>query len=158
MHRAPPDAERGAVAGAPSEELNHSTEPATNNTGGLRQSGGGGVWPPPSDPMAVARDIAGLWTHGDVVALRYWRGGWMVWKPTGQWVEVERTATSAAIYDALEHALFISGQNVVPWEPNRRKVGDVLDALGAVTFLAETVDAPAWLGTRTARRRERWWP
>jgi hypothetical protein len=37
MPRRPPDAERGPMAGAPSEGLNHSTHPVTKNTAGVRQ-------------------------------------------------------------------------------------------------------------------------
>jgi putative DNA primase/helicase len=99
-----------------------------------------GVWPPPSDPMAVARQFL-----PDDGTLRYWRGGWMRWQPSGQWVEIERTAVSTEVYEALEHAEYPSADITKPWQPNRKKVGDVLEALGAITFLPETVDAPAWL-------------
>jgi putative DNA primase/helicase len=98
------------------------------------------VWPPPSDPMAVARQFL----PGDGT-LRYWRGGWMRWQPLGQWVEIERTAVSTEVYETLEDAVYPKENELAPWQPSRRKVGDVLDALGACTFLPETVDAPAWL-------------
>ena len=32
-----------------------------------------------------------------------------------------------------------------PWEPNRHKIADVLDALAAVCYLPETVQQPAWI-------------
>jgi putative DNA primase/helicase len=104
------------------------------------------VWPPPADPMAVARRFL-----PDDGTLRYWRGGWMRWQLSGQWVEIERTAVSTELYETLEDATYEKWNEskqqheIVDWRPSRRKVGDVLDALGACTFLPETVDAPAWL-------------
>ena len=103
------------------------------------------VWPPPADPMAVARVAVVMWTRGDVTALRFWRAGWMTWLPSGQWVEVERSAIAARLYERLEYAFYIGPKEVEEWRPNRKKVGDLLDALGAITFLPETVDPPAWL-------------
>jgi putative DNA primase/helicase len=95
--------------------------------------------------MAVARVAVTMWARDDVLALRWWRSGWMVWQPSGQWVEVERWAISSRLYETLEHAFYADAKDVKPWNPNRKKVGDLLDALGAITFLSETVDPPAWL-------------
>jgi putative DNA primase/helicase len=103
------------------------------------------LWPAPADPMAVARAVIPMWTHGDVVALRFWRAGWMTWLPTGQWIEFERTAVAARLYARLEHAFYAGKKEIEEWRPNRHKVGDLLDALGAITFLPETVDPPTWL-------------
>jgi putative DNA primase/helicase len=103
------------------------------------------LWPPPADPMAVARAAVIMWTRGDVAALRFWRAGWMTWLPSGQWVEVERSAISATLYECLEHAFWAGPRHIEEWRPNRKKMGDLLDALSAITFLPETVDPPAWL-------------
>jgi putative DNA primase/helicase len=101
-------------------------------------------WPAPQDPMGVARRFIGMFLPDDCT-MRYWRGGWMKWRPSGQWIEIERTAVSTVLYETLEDATYYSGDKLKPWQPTRRKVGDVLDALGACVFLPETVDAPAWL-------------
>jgi putative DNA primase/helicase len=103
------------------------------------------IWPPPSDPMAVARAALPMWTVADVDALRFWRAGWMVWRASGQWVEVERSAVSSTLYETLEHAVYPDGDDLKDWRPNRKKIGDLLEAFGAITFLPETVDPPAWL-------------
>jgi putative DNA primase/helicase len=39
---------------------------------------------------------------------------------------------------------------IVAWAPNRRKVGDLLEALGAVCLLADDTDQPGWLDRRAA--------
>ena len=45
--------------------------------------------PPPTAPMAVAREVAATrYTRGDELILRHWRGGWWLWART-RWVEVE---------------------------------------------------------------------
>ena len=55
------------------------------------------------------------------------------------------------MYETLEDAHYWKWNEkeqqheLADWQPSRRKVGDVLDALGACTFLPETVDTPAWL-------------
>jgi putative DNA primase/helicase len=110
------------------------------------------VWPRPTVPMTVARQYAHL-MHGDDT-LRCWRGNWMMWEPAGRWAEIERAAVSSGIYEALEHAVFVieqSGEDgslvkvAVPWEPNRKKVSDVVDALEAVAFLPGSIAVPTWL-------------
>jgi hypothetical protein len=60
----PPDADRRPVAGAPTEGLNHSTEPATQDTAGVRQ-GGRINWP---DVVAHAADI--VYSYSTSVTLR----------------------------------------------------------------------------------------
>ena len=56
-----------------------------------------------------------------------------------------------AVYTRLEHAVYRKNVKGVPvavaWNPNRRSVGDVLDALAkGVTLLPATVNPPAWTG------------
>lgn len=109
------------------------------------------VWPPSSSPMPVARQFTDLLHHDGT--LRQWRGGWMAWQPSGQWVEIEQGAVTAELYKALEHAVYAvevqrEGETHiigVPWQPNRRSVGDALHALGAITLLLGTTEPPAWL-------------
>jgi len=99
--------------------------------------------------MGVARDLVADYDHKDGLTLRQWRGSWMRWDRT-HWDELEERAVRAWLYEKLEEATYEhvtdKGETEVrDWRPNRRKVADVLDALGAITHLPETVDSPAWL-------------
>ena len=51
----------------------------------------------------------------------------------------------AALYRFLDLALRKDGESVAPFDPDRRKVADVLEATRAEAQLAATVRAPAWL-------------
>jgi hypothetical protein len=53
--------------------------------------------PPPSEPMAVARIFLNECLHDDILTLRYWRGGWWMWKRT-HWVEVHDGAVRSILY------------------------------------------------------------
>lgn len=111
------------------------------------QQQGAEIVPAPDAPLAVARIIEHGYRLGDHLVLRRWRNGWMYWRGT-HWAEVDPSEVAAAIYGRLEHARYWKTVRGVPllerWEPTRRKVGDVLDALGAVTLLSNEVDPPAW--------------
>ncbi|MBA2489139.1 MAG: hypothetical protein H0V36_07465, partial [Chloroflexi bacterium] len=103
--------------------------------------------PPPSDPMAVARELVHeryALASGDLT-LRHWRGGWWTWA-LSHWVEREERAVRKECYAFTEHAVYPAGKGVKPWEPTRVKVGNLLEALAAVTHLDETVDQPSWIG------------
>lgn len=105
--------------------------------------------PAPADPMAVARVLLHDFDVDGWLTLRSWRGGWMRWE-SSCWREVEAAELGSKIYQRLEHAQWLDGTGkqpkVKPWAPNRRKVADVMAAVGAVTHLPESVDAPSWLG------------
>jgi putative DNA primase/helicase len=111
--------------------------------------------PSPKEPMAVARAfVAEHYTHPpDSLVLRHWRGGWWRWATT-HWYEVEHRAVRQAGYRFTEHAVYPvatkTGVELTPWDPNRHKVADLLEALTAVCHLAETVDQPVWLGSADA--------
>jgi putative DNA primase/helicase len=72
----------------------------------------------------------------------------MRWNRT-HWAEVEETVVRSWVYRRLEHAQYEdkTGKKpeVKPWEPNRRKVADVTDALTAIAHLPEDTDPPEWL-------------
>jgi len=114
------------------------------------------VYPSPSDPMAVARQLLDEYVLDNVLTLRQWRGGWMRWRGS-HWAEIEPTVVRADIYRRLEHAVYIVVVKGSPeereWQPNRHKVTDVLDALTAITHLPETVDTPSWLDDGPDSRR-----
>ncbi len=102
--------------------------------------------PPPSAPMAVARELAAArYTYPPAApTLCHWRGGWWEWQTT-RWVEVEQRAARSAAYEFTEHATYVAGDIPEPWAPTSKKVADLLDALAAITHLAQTVQQPSWL-------------
>jgi len=106
-----------------------------------------GTLPCPKDPAAVARAVVDeRWRRADgVLLLRYWRGSYWRWEVT-HWAELERAALLAELYGILEAACWEDDKGRShPWAPNRHSVGDVVEAAQALTFLAETVDPPAWV-------------
>ena len=55
------------------------------------------------------------------------------------------------LYAFTEHSTYKNDKGeTVAWAPNRRKVGDLLEALGAVCLLADDTDQPGWLDRRAA--------
>lgn len=102
------------------------------------------LWPAPSEPMAVARVLAGQCRRDGCPTLRHWRGGWQGWQGT-HWVELEDAAVRSWAYRRLEDAAYLDDGDLKPWRPNRRRIGDLLDALAAAIHLPETIDPPAWL-------------
>ena len=103
------------------------------------------ILPPPSEPMAVARIIVeGSCRKDGELILRYWRGSWWRWATT-HWTEADDKIIRSVIYQFTEHAVFVSGDDVKPWAPTRRKVIDLLDALVAITVLHGEIDQPCWL-------------
>ncbi|MFG2224848.1 hypothetical protein [Streptomyces sp. NPDC048644] len=66
------------------------------------------------------------------------------------WREVDDAPMRAGMYTRLEHIVFSSpGKDGAPeqrdWAPTKQKIGNLLDALGAVTLLPTDTDAPAWI-------------
>ncbi|MDQ3476617.1 MAG: phage/plasmid primase, P4 family [Actinomycetota bacterium] len=106
------------------------------------------ILPSPSDPMRVARKLLHDHETDRCLTLRSWRGGWMRWERS-HWAEIENRELESTIYQRLEHAQYVDTSKKVPelkaWEPTRYKVANVVDAVAAVAFLPETVDAPSWL-------------
>ena len=103
------------------------------------------VWPGPSAPLKVAAKLlTEEWPGG---TLRRWRGSWMLWKGA-HWAEAEDGLLRSRIYARLDGAVCTDPGPLpipTPWQPNRRRVDDVLDALKATTLLSRDIDAPAWL-------------
>jgi putative DNA primase/helicase len=102
--------------------------------------------PPPSDPMAVARQIvADLYTTADGVVVAAWRGDVYRWTGT-HWSMVEARDVRAELYEYLEYAEFAGRRGQEPWEPTRRRIDDVLDAMKAIVIVASDVEPPVWIG------------
>ncbi|MDT0422184.1 DNA primase family protein [Streptomyces evansiae] len=112
--------------------------------------------PAPSNPLAVARRLLPDWDRAGRLIRRRWRGSWMKWTGT-RWAEEDEQELRAALYRRLEHAVYTvpaKDEDKEPeeraWAPNRTKLANLLDALGALTLLPTATDAPAWIGPDNA--------
>ncbi|WP_236067401.1 DNA primase family protein [Streptomyces brasiliscabiei] len=109
------------------------------------------MMPPPTNPMAVARELAPAWHHDatNLLTRRYWRGTWMRWEGS-YWREMDDQEVRASLYKKLEHALYThitpkGEEKVCNWAPTKRKISDLMEAISAVTHLRPSVDAPEWI-------------
>jgi putative DNA primase/helicase len=110
-------------------------------------SGVPAIFPPPTAPYAVAKQLYESCRDPDGIRnLLAHRGGWQLWRTT-HWSEVDATAVRSRVYKALEGAYYISksGDTLEPWDPTRRKIGDVLEAMAAIGHLSSETDTPAWI-------------
>ena len=109
------------------------------------------VVPAPSNPVAVARRfVETFYTDPqDTTLIRNHRNTFHVYDRTS-WPEIEDRRLEADLYRWLEGALYwkktSKGEELVEFEPSRRKMGDLIEALGALTHLDAKVTPPTWLG------------
>jgi hypothetical protein len=82
--------------------------------------------PSPAAPMEVARAMVAEQhtAKGGEVTLRHWRGGWWLWRTT-HWTETEQRAIRAAAYEFTEYGVYQSGEDVKPWSPTSKKIGEL---------------------------------
>jgi putative DNA primase/helicase len=118
---------------------------------GQQSSSGLLIYPPPTAPFAVAKQLyQGCRDADGVRNLLAYRGDWQLWRTT-HWSEIDAAAVRARMYRALEHAYYIQVVNGVPelrpWEPTRHKVANVLEAMAAIGYLSSDIDAPDWIET-----------
>lgn len=106
--------------------------------------------PAPSNPLAVARRLAPDWQDQQRRLLRRrWRGSWMHWSGTC-WRELDEQQVRAEMYRRLEHCTYVAGldkhgeREIRAWAPTKQKIGNLLDAFGALALLPTDTDAPAW--------------
>jgi putative DNA primase/helicase len=105
---------------------------------------------PPSHPMPNARRFVDeRYAHDGDVILLHTNGAFYAW--TGSlWTEVDADDMRSQLYDRFEHALWLKttseGPKAVDFEPNRRSVGYLVEALGAVTQ-HPPLQAPVWVDT-----------
>jgi putative DNA primase/helicase len=108
------------------------------------------IVPAPADPMAVARQFVaehyvGL---GDALLLRHHRNTFHRYLDD-HWPEDDERRVQSQLWQWLEYATYkktVRGETVlVPFEPNKYKIGNVLEALKAIGHIPEGVQPPVWL-------------
>src|SRR5689334_20876889 len=98
--------------------------------------------PPPTRPMAVAREFVDECGLSDACepTIRHWRGGWLAWRQS-HWQEIDDREMRSLLYKYTENAIYLNAkQEVVPWAPNRHRVGDLVEALSAITLLPADIN------------------
>ena len=101
---------------------------------------------PPSAPLPNARRFLTARYHHEVRPLLVCHGGMFVAYNGNCWTEVEVDALRGALYGAFEDAMYEDSEGEVrAFRPDRRKIGDLTDALKAATHLPRDVIAPSWL-------------
>jgi putative DNA primase/helicase len=121
---------------------------------GSQAASGSQILPPPSAPMAVARHFVETRCtangNAEELSLRFWCGCWWLWRTT-HWAEAEPRTVRAMLYEFTEHAVYRDSKGqMVPWLPNRYKIGDALEALSAIVILPDDFDQPGWLDGRAS--------
>ena len=116
------------------------------------------VVPSPSSPMAVARALAAeVFTSADgALTLRQHRGGFYRWSGR-HWPAIPGLDVRRIAYVWLEHGQYHHPEKdeLQAFNPTRRKIDDVIDALLAVVMLDSAAEAPCWIdGTATLAAEE----
>jgi putative DNA primase/helicase len=152
----PPRTEKAkAKAKASTGELQQIAEQLHSSKRDKRGTNSGGTGaatreiPPPSNPMAVARQFleeSGYLTDGQPT-LQHWRGSYWLWQKTF-WQEQEDRTIRSFLYRYTEFAVYVTPLGYVPWKPNRKTITDLMDALTAIAVLPAHVNQPSWLDHR----------
>jgi putative DNA primase/helicase len=137
-----------ATAADPREQIPNaeSVDDFNSDTRAHKANGGGNILLDPQDPMRSARElVASHFTTSRLRTLHRHRG--VFWSWTGNCYRLAGDETiRASIWAFLEMALRPAPEGPPkPFKPNRARVGDVLDALGAVCNLDDALSPPAWL-------------
>jgi len=115
---------------------------------GLEAEGAGAkLMPSPAAPYDVACKLTDESYRDDdgTLLLRSWRGDFYDWNRTS-WVKAEAAAVRKELYRGLKPAVYWTDKGeLAPWNPNRRKVADVIEALAAVTHTPQDAETPSWL-------------
>jgi putative DNA primase/helicase len=100
----------------------------------------------PGAPLESARQlIRRRFTQLTGCTIQHQQGVFFVWDGT-HYRETSRDEIRASVYGFLDDARRLdSNSKLVPFNPNRSKVGDVVEALAAVSQLPESLRAPTWL-------------
>jgi putative DNA primase/helicase len=104
----------------------------------------------PNHPMPNARRfVDDRYTRDGDVILLHTNGTFYAWTGT-LWTEVDADDMRSQLYDRFEHALWLKdtkdGPEAVEFQPNRRSVAYLVEALAAVTQ-HQPLAAPVWVDT-----------
>jgi putative DNA primase/helicase len=104
----------------------------------------------PKTPLDSAKlFVAAKYTQSAVRTLHHQNDAFYAWNGT-HYIELDACDIRARLYDFLSKGVIAHEGKTGPFNPNRTRVADVLDALKAVTNLPTTVEAPAWLGEQAS--------
>ena len=101
----------------------------------------------PRDPLPSARTLVEMkYMRDGLRTLHHHVGVFYAWSGTC-YPALDDATIRAEVWQFLEIAKrYVKKDTVVAFQPNRNRVGDVLDAVRAVGNLPASVSAPAWLG------------
>ncbi len=110
------------------------------------------VVPPPTDPMAVARQFVAEQYTGTAGALllRHHRNSFHRYAGD-HWPEDDGRRVQSELWHWLEAAAYLKDgnkgapQGLVPFQPNKYKIADIFEALKMIGHIAEGVQPPVWL-------------
>jgi putative DNA primase/helicase len=119
------------------------------------------LFPPPSAPLDVANKLYAEHRKNRTRTLISWRAGWMKWNGT-HWSEMDSAQLRSEVYDTLgkvayEAKIKVKGEVVTerrPWDPDKRKIANVMEAMAAIGHLSTDIDPPAWIGLQRAAETE----
>ncbi len=103
----------------------------------------------PKTPLESAKlFVAADYMRSTFLTLRHQNDSFYAWN-SSFYVEVSAGDIRARLYEFPSNAVrHTDNGDTAPFDPNRNRVADVLDALKAVTHLAATVEAPIWLDNK----------
>jgi len=104
----------------------------------------------PSAPLDSAyRFINDCCTKRGLRTLHFYQGEFFRYEKT-HYQPIDTQGIRTELYNFLKQAKISDGKGgYQPFEPNRKKIGDVLDALKAASFIASEAHLPVWLNRST---------
>ncbi|PBC37953.1 hypothetical protein CJ178_28470 [Rhodococcus sp. ACPA4] len=108
-------------------------------------------WPNPNEPTKVARKLVERKAFSGGSPL-FWQEDWMIW--TGShWSRVGKNDVSSDLRKIFEKGMYLKSaknddgmeQTPLPWNPNRRSLGEVMDALRDISLVKSDTPVPAWI-------------
>jgi putative DNA primase/helicase len=101
----------------------------------------------PAAPLESAKTfIERNYMVGDTRTIHHQNSAFFAWD-AGRYIEMATEEMRANIYKFLGEAGRIKGDGIVPFDPNRSKVLNVLEATSACAQLPTNVRAPVWLNS-----------
>jgi putative DNA primase/helicase len=101
----------------------------------------------PDEPLEVARIYRDTQLVENMSSLLYWRDGWWSWSGR-HWNALPADAVTDDLYDFTGPAWKMGKHGPEPWNPNRSRIGDVLEALRGLVRLDDAVEPLSWLDGR----------